>query len=107
MTSISMVEVCGTLPSEFQMLTLVFANRNMCCSIRVSFQEEGSCCVYGSHLCTKMSAACNTGYENRPSFNLDLLLALNGDVSGANCSLLCDIVSPGVQSGKKSFMIEF
>jgi hypothetical protein len=54
-----------------------------------------------------MSAACNTGYENRPSFNLDLLLALNGDVSGANCSLLCDIVSPGVQSGKKSFMIEF
>jgi hypothetical protein len=40
-----------------------------------------------------MSAACKTGYENRPSFNLDLLSALNGDVSGANCSLLCNIVS--------------
>jgi hypothetical protein len=40
-----------------------------------------------------MSAACNTGYEKRPSFNLDLLLALNGDVSGANCNLLYDMVS--------------
>lgn len=45
MTSINMVEVCGTLPSEFQMLTLVFANRNMCCSIKISFQEETSLCM--------------------------------------------------------------
>jgi hypothetical protein len=40
-----------------------------------------------------MSAACNTGYEKRPSFNLDLVLALSGDVSGASCNLLYSIVS--------------
>jgi len=40
MTTISMVEICSTLSSEFQMLALVFANRNMCCSIGVSLQEE-------------------------------------------------------------------
>jgi hypothetical protein len=89
-----MVEICGTLPSEFQMLTLVFANRNMCCSIKISFQEENiTDFVWITHLWTKMSAACNTGYEKRPSFNIDLVLALNGDVLGANCNLLYDMVS--------------
>lgn len=92
MISISVVEICGTLPSEFQMLTLVFANRNMSCSIKISFRGE-IMYVWNTHLWTKMSAACKTGYEKRPSFNLDLLLALNGDVSGANCNLLYDMVS--------------
>jgi len=93
MASISMVEICRTLSSEFQMLTLVFANRNMCCSIKISFQEDITECIWVTHLWIKMSAACNTGYEKRPSFNLDLVLALNGDVSGASCNLLYYMVS--------------
>jgi hypothetical protein len=52
MTSVSMVKICYTLSSEFQMLTLVFANRNMCCSIKISFQENITVCIgsytYGS-----------------------------------------------------------
>jgi hypothetical protein len=54
-----------------------------------------------------MSAACNTGYENKPSFSLDLLLALNGDASGANCSLLYDRVSPQVPNSRKGLKVTF
>jgi hypothetical protein len=54
-----------------------------------------------------MSAACNTGYENRPSFNLELLLVLKGDASGANSSLLYNAVSPRFPSSTKRPEVEF
>jgi hypothetical protein len=94
MTSICMIEICSTFTSKFQMLTLVFADWNMRCSVKSKLVSLFMCAE--SDLWTKISAACNTGYENKPSFNLDLLLALNMDASGASCSLLYNIVSSRV-----------
>src|ERR1700712_5066069 len=103
--TVSVIEVRDALACKFEMLTLVFANWNVSCSNLVTHQRDSRTTpssaplkvehiqlqrtTGSTYLCTRMSAACNTGYENRPSFNLDLLLSSNGDVLSANDSLLC------------------
>lgn len=42
-----------------------------------------------AYLWTKMSAACNTGYENKPSLSFDLLSSSRGLASSLKASLLC------------------
>ena len=92
--SVSMVKVRDALSRELEMLRLVFTNWDMCCPFsHISFislsnpplppKQEGD-----TYLCTKISAACKTGYEKRPSFNLPFPFSSSGLASSFNSSLL-------------------
>ena len=70
MATIRMVEVCDTFTSKLQVLLLVMADGHMsspCGNVSVTgLVWEKHCQAYRW---TRMSAACSTGYENKPSFN--------------------------------------